>query len=296
MRLILLALALLSSAVLPAQSSPPTRETLAAALAAFDQAEGRRVKELEAIHRATLSVGAAERAPGPLSGWWFPELRRRAQAAQHPEVKFALEAQLSLDPSVATASPLAPDPVKAVPYAPGKGDLAAVVDSVRSVELGERPALSPSQILAFAKSADAAVAERALALLRRTSPDLAAPLLWEKLAAAKRRSDVLALEEEILRLPLASLAKGFVAKAPESWSRPSRAAWLRIAGSRPSLKADKETVFALLKGPADELTEAAWDAVPRVFTAGDRARLTQAAAGLSERLAPRAKQALDSLR
>lgn len=296
MRPILLALALLASALLPAQSSPPTRESLVAVLASFDKAEGRRVKELESIHRATLAVGAAERTPGPLGGWWFPELRRRAAAAQHPEIRFALETQLALDPSARTLSPLSPEPVKPVPYTPGKGDLAAVVDSLRSVELGQRPALPPARVLALAKGSDAAVAERALVLLRRTSPDLAAPLLWEKLAAAKRRSDVLALEEEILRLPLAALPRGFVAKAPETWSRPARAAWLRTVASRPSLKADKEAVYALLKGPADELTEAAWDAVPRVFTAADRARLTQAATGLSERLAPRAKQALDALR
>jgi len=296
MRLLLLALTLLLPLASQAQSAPPTRESLAAVLESLDKAEGRRVKELEAVHRATLAIGAAEPAPGPLARWWFPELRRRAQAAEHPEVRFALELQLAFDPAVATRPPLAPEPVKPVPYAPGQGDLAAVVDSLRSVELGQRPALTPAQVAAFARGPEGELATRALHLLRRMSPDLAAPLLWEKLAASKRRSDVLALEEEILRLPPSALAKGFVAKAPEAWSRPSRAAWLRIAASRPSLKADRETVLGLLKGPADELTEAAWDAVPRVFGAADRARLTEAAAGLSERLAPRAKQALEDLR
>lgn len=296
MRLLLLALALLLPVASQAQSSPPTRESLAAVLEALDKAEGRRVKELEAVHRATIALGASERAPGALASWWFPELRRRAEAAQHPEVKFALETQLKLDPSVATASPISPEPVQTVPYAPGKGDLAAVVDSLRSIELGQKPALSPAQVIALAKGPDGELASRALYLLRRMNPELAAPLLWEGLAAAKRRSDVLALEEEILRLPLSALPKGFVAKAPEAWSRGSRAAWLRVAASRPSLKVDKETVFGLLKGPADELTEAAWDSVPRVFSAADRARLTAASAGLSERLAPRAKQALAALR
>lgn len=294
MRTVLLVLA--SLLALASVQAAPTRDSLAATLAAFDKAEGRRAAELAAIHRATLEVGAAERVAGPLSSWWFPELRRRAEAAQHPEVRFALETQLKLDPAVATRPPLSPEPVSAVPYAPGKGDLAAVVDSLRSVELGRRPALTPAQALAFAKGPDGELASRALHLLRRMNPDLAAPVLWEKLAAAKRRSDVLALEEEILRLPAAALSKGFVAKAPDSWSRPSRAAWLRVVASRPSLKADKGAVLALLKGPADELTEAAWDAVPRVFGAGDRARLQEAANGLSERLAPRAKQALDTLR
>lgn len=295
MRTLLAALGPLLALVAVLQAAP-TRDGLAATLAAFDKAEGLRAAELSAIHRATLEVGAAERAPGPLSAWWFPELRKRAEAARHPEVRFALETQLRLDPSVATASPLGSAPVQAVPYQPGKGDLAAVVDSLRSVELGQRPALSAAQVLAFAKGPDGELATRALHLLRRMSPDLAAPLLWEKLAAGKRRSDILALEEELLRLTPAALAKGFVAKPPEAWSRPSRAAWLRLVASRPALKADKDTVIALLKGPADELTEAAWDAVPRVFSTADRARLQDAANGLSERLAPRARQALEALR
>lgn len=295
MRILLLVLGSLLSLPSPAQAAP-TRDALAATLAAFDKAEGRRAAELAALHRATLEVGAAERAAGPLSAWWFPELRKRAEAAQHPEVRFALETQLKLDPAVATRPPLSPEPVKAVPYEPGKGDLAAVVDSLRSVELGQKPALAPAQVLAFAKGPEGELSSRALHLLRRTSPDLAAPLLWEKLAAGKRRSDILALEEEILRLPAASLAKGFVPKAPEGWSRPARAAWLRVVASRPALRADKDTVLALLKGPADELTEAAWDAAPVVFSTADRARLEEAAKGLSERLAPRARQALDALR
>lgn len=295
MRIVLLVLSSLLALAASVQAAP-TREGLAATLAAFDKAEGRRAAELAAIHRATLEVGAAERVAGPLSSWWFPELRKRVEAAQHPEVRFALETQLRLDPSLATASPLGAEPVKAVPYQPGKGDLAEVVDSLRSVELGQKPALTAAQVLAFAKGPDGELATRALHLLRRMNPELAAPLLWQKLAEGKRRSDVLALEEEILRLPTPALSKGFSAKAPDSWSRPSRAVWLRVVGSRPALKADKDTVLALLKGPADELTEAAWDAVPRVFSAADRARLEDAAKGLSERLAPRAKQALDALR
>jgi hypothetical protein len=51
----------------------------------------------------------------------------------------------------------------------------------------------------------------------------------------------------------------------------------------------------LLKGPANELTEAAWAAVPRLFSEADRAALTEASQGLSERLAPKAKAALDAL-
>ncbi|NBV78536.1 MAG: hypothetical protein EBR62_01545, partial [Verrucomicrobia bacterium] len=61
-------------------------------------------------------------------------------------------------------------------------------------------------------------------------------------------------------------------------------------------KADKAVLLGLLKGPANELTEAAWDAVPTVFGAADKAVLEEAAKGLSERLAPRAKAALALLK
>ena len=54
-------------------------------------------------------------------------------------------------------------------------------------------------------------------------------------------------------------------------------------------------LLPLLKGPANELTEAAWAAVPRLFSEADRAALTEASQGLSERLAPKAKAALDAL-
>jgi hypothetical protein len=71
---------------------------------------------------------------------------------------------------------------------------------------------------------------------------------------------------------------------------------LRVVAVRPTLKVDKAVVLALLKGPANEVTEAAWDAVPTLFTAADKALLEETAQGLSERLAPRAKAALALLK
>ena len=70
-----------------------------------------------------------------------------------------------------------------------------------------------------------------------------------------------------------------------------------VRGSRygknvPLLRA---SVLPLLKGPANELTEAAWAAVPKLFAESSRAVLTEASQGLSERLAPKAKAALDAL-
>ena len=66
----------------------------------------------------------------------------------------------------------------------------------------------------------------------------------------------------------------------------------RVGKSRLVIKA---SFLPLLKGPANELTEAAWAAVPRLFVEADRAVLTEATQGLSERLAPKAKAALDAL-
>ena len=57
----------------------------------------------------------------------------------------------------------------------------------------------------------------------------------------------------------------------------------------------KAALLPLLKGPANELTEAAWAAVPRLYSEADRAALTEASQGLSERLAPKAKAALEAL-
>jgi hypothetical protein len=80
----------------------------------------------------------------------------------------------------------------------------------------------------------------------------------------------------------------------------SKAAWARIVAVRvgrvgKSRFMIKDAMLPLLKGPANELTEAAWATVPRLFAEADRAALTEASLGLSERLAPKAKAALDAL-
>jgi hypothetical protein len=287
---------LLPLAAAIAAGQPPGRADLEARLGGLDGAKPPAAAARASVHQATLALGAPSSAD---AGWWFAELRRRAASATHPEMRAFLESQLLLDPSVRTASPQDPAPVAPAPYAfsPQHGHLARLVDSQRSLEMGERPALRPAELAAAALSKDdPELADRSLVLLRRMEPATAAPLLWQRLGAAKARSAALRWEEELQRVPLADLARGFPSKPGPEWSKPARAAWLRIVAIRPALRADKESVLALLKGPADELTEAAWDAVPNVLGASDRARVEAAAQGLSERLQPRAKEALERLR
>ena len=147
------------------------------------------------------------------------------------------------------------------------------------------------------KSPEGDTAARAVRLLRRIDADAAAPLLWKRLTALTQRAEVKQTEDEILRLPIAQVGRGFPAYAEiEKAPLAVKGAWLRIVAVRPTLKADKVTVLALLKGPANEVTEAAWDAVPTLFTVADKAQLEAASKGLSERLAPRAKAALALLK
>lgn len=287
---------LLFAATAALAAATPSRPELESLLGGLDGAKAPANATRASVHAATLALGDR---PGPEAAWWFGELRAKAAAATDPEARAFLGAQLLLDPSVPTASPLGAAPVAPAPYAldPKQGPMARLVDSQRSLEMGERPALRPAELAAAARSKeDPELADRALVLLRRVDPSLAAPLLWERLGAAKARSAALRWEEELQRLPLTHVGRGFPAKPPAAWSKPARAAWLRLVAARPALRADKDTVLGLLKGPADEQTEAAWDAVPTVFSKGDRARLEAAAQGLSDRLAPRAKDALGRLR
>lgn len=288
-------LLLLVTAALGAQSAPPRAE-LEARLGALDVAKAPAPATRASVHAATLALGAK---PDATTSWWFAELRAKAAASTDPEARAFLGSQLLLDPSVATVSPSGSAPVSPAPYAldPKQGPMARLVDSQRSLEMGERPSLRPAELAAAARTKeDPALADRALLLLRRVDPAMAAPLLWERLADAKARSAALRWEEELQRVPLADIGRGFPSTPPASWSKPARAAWLRVIAVRASLRADKETVLGLLKGPADEQTEAAWDAVPVVFSKADLPRLEAAAQGLSERLAPRARQALERLR
>ncbi len=174
--------------------------------------------------------------------------------------------------------------------------LERVLDQRRSAK--EYP-LTVEELVALTKQEDFATAQRANRLLRRVSATAAAPMLWERLGKLSQRSQVQEVEDEILRLPV-SLATKHMPTEPAGTSLASKAAWARIVAVRASknLKiraALKAALLPLLKGPANELTEAAWAAVPRLFVEADRAALTEAAQGLSERLAPKAKAALDAL-
>jgi aminopeptidase N len=159
--------------------------------------------------------------------------------------------------------------------------------------------LTVEELVALTKQEDFATAQRANRLLRRVSASAAAPILWERLAKLSQRSQVQEVEDEILRLPVSQAAKHTPVEFTGT-SLASKAAWVRIVGVRASKStkvrtALKASLLPLLKGPANELTEAAWAAVPRLFVEADRAALTEAAQGLSERLAPKAKAALDAL-
>ena len=114
-----------------------------------------------------------------------------------------------------------------------------------------------------------------------------------------RSSEAQEVEDEILRLPTALATKTLPA-APVGASLAAKAVWVRVAAVRATRYGKyrlemKAALLPLLKGPANELTEAAWAAVPRLFAEADRAALTEASQGLSERLAPKAKAALEAL-
>jgi hypothetical protein len=159
--------------------------------------------------------------------------------------------------------------------------------------------LTNDELIALTKNEDFATAQRANRLLRRISSSVAAPILWERLAKLTQRSQVQEVEDEILRLP-STLAAKYLPVEFAGTALASKAAWIRVAAVRANRlsktgKALRPVLLPLLKGPANELTEAAWAAVPRLFSEADRAALTEASQGLSERLAPKAKAALDAL-
>lgn len=234
---------------------------------------------------------------------WFERVRTAAKTVENPEAQAALQQVLLFEPNNKPRLPLNPKPVNT--YEPPEGTtpetklahLERVLDLRRSSK--EYP-LTVDELVALTKHEDFATAQRANRLLRRVSSAVAAPILWERLAKLTQRSQVQEVEDEILRLP-ATQAVRYLPTDLAGASLAAKAAWARFiaarAGrvgskSRPVLKA---TVLPLLKGPANELTEAAWAAVPRLFAEADRAALTEASQGLSERLAPKAKAALDAL-
>jgi hypothetical protein len=236
--------------------------------------------------------------PSPEAAAWFGKLRAQRAGSTDAEVQLALETALLFDPAVAPTSPLGKEPVKHYPAPEVASTLGKLAATERALDLGQKPtALSVAELTELATAKDGEFSARALRLLRRVDGAAAAPLLWKRLAATTQRSELKQIEEEILRLPVAQVGQGFPAFAEiEKGPLAAKAAWVRVVAVRPSLKADKAVLLGLLKGPANELTEAAWDAVPTVFGAADTAVLEEAAKGLSERLAPRAKAALALLK
>ena len=241
--------------------------------------------------------------PSPEAKAWFNLVRDAAKASEDPEVKAALAQVLLLDPANKRALPLNPKQPNTYEAPEGTtpetklAQLERLLDLKRSAK--DLP-LSVEELVALTKHEDFATAQRANRLLRRISATAAAPILWERLAKLTQRSQVQEVEDEILRLT-PTLAVRYLPTELAGASLAAKAAWARIisvrAGrvgskSRPAIKA---TMLPLLKGPANELTEAAWAAVPRLFTEADRAALTEASQGLSERMAPKAKAALEAL-
>ena len=234
---------------------------------------------------------------------WFDRVRAAAKSAENPEVQAALGQVLLLDPDYKRLLPL--NPKQPNEYEAPEGTtpetklahLERLLDQRRSSK--EYP-LTVEELVALTKHEDFATAQRANRLLRRLSPSTAAPILWDRLAKLTQRSQVQEVEDEILRLPSA-LATKLLPVAPVGSSLASKAAWARIVAVRGSRYGKngpllRESVLPLLKGPANELTEAAWASVPKLFAEANRAVLTEASQGLSERLAPKAKAALDALR
>ena len=233
---------------------------------------------------------------------WFDRVRDAAKASEDPEAKAALAQVLLLDPAYKRALPLNPKQPNTYEAPEGTtpetklAQLERQLDLKRSVK--DSP-LSVEELVALTKHEDFATAQRANRLLRRISATAAAPILWERLTKLTQRSQVQEVEDEILRLP-ANLATKLIPVDPTAMSLAAKGAWARIVAVRVSRVgkprfAIKAAMLPLLKGPANELTEAAWAAVPRLFTEADRAALTEASQGLSERMAPKAKAALEAL-
>jgi hypothetical protein len=255
-----------------------------------------------AAQQAILDHSRGFTTASPEAKAWFERVRTAAKTLEDPEGQAALRQVLLFDPSTKPRLPLNPKQPNTYENPEGTtpetklAHLERVLDQRRSSK--EYP-LTVEELVALTKHEDFATAQRANRLLRRVTATAAAPILWERLGRLSQRSQVQEVEDEILRLPV-SLATKHAPTEPAGTSLASKAAWIRIIAVRASknLKiraALKASLLPLLKGPANELTEAAWAAVPRLFVEADRAALTEAAQGLSERLAPKAKAALDAL-
>ena len=234
---------------------------------------------------------------------WFKRVDAAQKSVEDPEAKASLAQTLALDPAEKSFSPMGRKTPNNYPAPEGTTPETKLAEIERLLDLNNRGAagavLKLEALAALANGDDFILAQRANRLLRRINPQAAAPLLWSRMAKASQRSQVLEIEEEILRLPI-SLAAQTTPTAPEGTSLASKAAWVRIvtvraAGGSRIRESVKAAVLPLLKGSANELTEAAWDSVSRLCIEADRATLTEASKGLSERLAPRAKAALAAL-
>ncbi len=256
-----------------------------------------------AVQQAIFDHSRSFVMPSPEAKAWFNLVRDASKASEDPEVKAALAQVLLLDPANKRALPLNPKQPNTYEAPEGTtpetklAHLERLLDLKRSAK--DLP-LSVEELVTLTKHEDFATAQRANRLLRRISATAAAPILWERLAKLTQRSQVQEVEDEILRLT-PTLAVRYLPTELAGASVAAQAAWARIisvrAGrvgskSRPAIKA---TMLTLLKGPANELTEAAWATVPHLFAEADRAALTEASQGLSERLAPKAKAALEAL-
>jgi len=236
--------------------------------------------------------------PSPESKVWFERLRVTRTATEDPEVKAALSQAILLDPQGPTKSLIGKAEVRYFPSPAGTTPATKLAETERQLDLKVRSkewVLTTAELIELTKSEDFATAQRANRLLRRISPVSAAPILWQRLAQLTQRSQVQEVEDEILRLPVGVVNKG-APSAPAGPAPAPKAAWLRIVAVRKTIKVNTDAVLPLLAGAANELTEAAWDAVPYLFKATDRSKLEEAAKGRSERLVPRIKAALGQLK
>ena len=285
-----------SSAKPTATKAAPTPEQLAAAA---------RVQAMQEM------VNAARRFPvaTPEAKAFFDQLRAQRAAAADPETRAALDQALAMDPAVAVRLPLGEAPVKAVELPAGTTPETKLAELERQLDLGQPAvALSAAELLPLVAAEDFAAAHRAARLLRRVDPAAAAPVLWQRLAKLTSREQVQLTEDEILRLPVKFAGTG-APDAPKG-SLAAKAAFLRVSAVRASVALSKEALLPLLKSTtANELNEAAWEAVPRVFARTDRPALEAAAKDLFDaaakareaktepsRLFPKAKAALEALR
>jgi len=234
---------------------------------------------------------------------WFERVRVAAKSSENPELQAALSQILLLDPNRKVLLPLNPKQPQVYDAPDGTTPETKLAHLERLLDLrrsSKEYPLTSEELVALTKHEDFATAQRANRLLRRISPSTAGPILWERMVKLTQRSQVQEVEDEILRLPT-SLGIKLLPVDPVEMSLAAKGAWARIVAARVNGQgktrrvAFKASMLPLLKGPANELTEAAWAAVPRLFTEADRAALTEASLGLSERLAPKVKAALDAL-